>query len=249
MGFSRKIPVRISTKVVPLRHKYSRLLLVAVLPMAFASAASFALWGTHWTAPDPSDWSVTTEQGSPVLRLLTGKEPLASMPRRPTQFALADAGPFGEVKVIADVQPMGRSLIIVYAFRDPAHFDYAHLSTDDAVREPHHNGIFHVYGGERVRISDVTGPPAFADGHRWYHVTLQWTGFSGEVQVAVDGHEIPALHAMDLSLRQGRVGLGSFDETGNFRNVVVAGQPQGAYTGKPTARISSKALLRVTTPG
>ncbi len=165
------------------------------------------------------------EQGTPVLQLLLGKEPPISQPRRPNQFAMAEAGPFTHVRVSADLQPLGRSLIVVYAYQDPAHFDYAHLSTDTAVKEPHHNGIFHVYGGERVRISDTSGPAAFSDGHRWYRVVLEWSGQTGEVNVNVDGHSVAALHAIDFSLRRGKIGLGSFDETGNFRNVSVQSLP------------------------
>jgi hypothetical protein len=33
----------------------------------------------------------------------------------------------------------------------------------------------------------------------------------------------PALEASDTTLKTGRVGLGSFDETGQFRNVIVTG--------------------------
>jgi hypothetical protein len=51
-----------------------------------------------------------------------------------------------------------------------------------------------------------------------------YDGKSGAVQVTVDGRRpIPALHAIDLSLSSGRVGIGSFDETGDFKNVKIQG--------------------------
>src|SRR3954468_8190988 len=110
------------------------------------------LWASYsWTVPDPSDWSVEQpKDGAAILHLLTGREPPSTGPRRPFQFALADAGPFRRVTVEADVRPSGRSLMVLFAYQDAAHFDYAHLSTDTGVKEPHHNGVFHVYGGERV---------------------------------------------------------------------------------------------------
>jgi hypothetical protein len=43
------------------------------------------------------------------------------------------------------------------------------------------------------------------------------------VQVSVDGRQMPALHAVDLSITSGSVGIGSFDETGDFRNVKITG--------------------------
>jgi hypothetical protein len=39
----------------------------------------------------------------------------------------------------------------------------------------------------------------------------------------VDGKPVPALHAVDLSLPTGKVGIGSFDETGEFKNVRIDG--------------------------
>jgi hypothetical protein len=187
--------------------------------------ALLILWGGYtWTVPDAADWKI--EQGSggaAVLHLLTGKEPPSTGPRRPFQFAIAAAGPFRRVTVEADVRPLARSLILVYAYQDSAHFNYAHLSVDTASKESHHNGVFHVYGGERVRISDVAGPAAFSASKQWYHVVMQWDGASGLVEVNVNGVPVPALRAVDLSLKSGKVGLGSFDETGEFRNVRIQG--------------------------
>ena len=88
-----------------------------------------------------------------------------------------------------------------------------------------HNGIFHVYGGERVRISPQSGPPAFPEINRWYHVKLVQDGTTGLVDVTMDGKLVPALHAVDLSLPTGKVGIGSFDETGDFKNVKISGVP------------------------
>ena len=151
-----------------------------------------------------------------------GREPLPG-PRRPFQFAIADTEPFSKVTVEADVKPLKRSVIIVYAYQDAAHFDYAHISTD--IKTPVHNGIFHVYGGERVRISSRKGPASFPGIDRWYHVKLVQDGTTGTVDVTVDGTAVPALHAVDLSLTEGKVGLGSFNETGDFKNVKITGTP------------------------
>jgi len=197
-----------------------RLLAFLLLTSSLLPAAdTLSVFGRHWTVPAASDWKIEQQGGTQVLRLVTPRNPLPG-PRRPIQFALADTPDLEKVTVEADMRPLGHSLIIVYAYRDPAHFDYAHLSIDTATKEPHHNGVFHVYGGERVRISDTDGPAAFSSSG-WHHVQLVWEGKSGEVRVSVDGQSIPALHAVDLSLRSGRVGIGSFDETGDFKNVKI----------------------------
>jgi hypothetical protein len=191
------------------------LLLLAILALG---AGTLEVFGYKWSVPNAADWSVSGD----VLHLLVGREPLPG-PRRPFQFALADTPPFHQVVVEADAKPLKRSLMLVFAYQDEAHFNYAHFSTDEAAKAAVHNGVFHVYGGERVRISAAEGPASFAAIQRWYRIKLIWNGASGEVQGFVDGVAVPALHAVDLSLRQGRVGLGSFDETADFRNVTITG--------------------------
>lgn len=199
-----------------------RLLCLAAAAATLATAAgTLEVFSHRWTVPAPEDWKVEQEDGTPVLRLAVGREPPPG-PRRPNQFALAEIEYARGATVEADVMPLKRSLILVFAWRDPAHFDYAHLSTDTGTKQPVHNGIFHVYGGERVRISNERGPAAFPELNRWYRARLTHDVKSGRVRVTVDGRAVPALEAVDLSLGGGRVGLGSFDETANFRNVKIS---------------------------
>jgi hypothetical protein len=140
------------------------------------------------------------------------------------QFALMNGKSFRSVTIEADAMPLARSLILVYGYTDSAHFDYAHLSTDTGNKQPRHNGIFRVAGGERERISTQAGPPAFAGSKHWYHVVLRHDAKAGTVDVTVDGTAVPALHATDPDLKEGKIGLGSFDETASFRNVKVTGE-------------------------
>lgn len=205
-----------------LRDRVFAVLLLFACPVSAGDVIS-AL-GYKWTLPNASDWKVEENQNTTVLRLMTSRGPLPG-PRRPIQFALAETPEFQHVTMELEARPLEKSLILVFAYRDNAHFDYAHLSTDRATSEPHHNGIFHVYAGERVRISSEEGPAAFPATRRWYHVRLTYDGRSGNVEIAVDGQLVPALHATDLSLRSGKVGVGSFDETGDFKNVKIDGVP------------------------
>lgn len=177
------------------------------------------IWlGKTWTVPSAPDWKVSEDAGKPMLQLLVGREPLPG-PRRPGQFALMEMAPADHVTLDADVRPTKRSLMIVFAYQDEGHFDYLHFSTDTAMQQPVHNGVFHVYGGERVRISAKDGKASFSGINKWFHIKMEWNGNAGEVQGFVDGVPVPSLHAVDLSLRDGRIGIGSFDETGDFKNL------------------------------
>jgi hypothetical protein len=197
--------------------------LIAMLAIAagtLSAADTLKVFGREWTVHTTSDWKVDMENGAETLRLTQGREPLPG-PRRPFQFALADVPDYSRVTVEADAKPLGRSVMIVFAYLDEAHFDYAHLSIDAGEKQPVHNGIFHVYGGERVRISNARGPASFAATGRWYHVKLTHDAKAGSVDVTVDGQAVPALRAIDFSLGAGKVGIGSFDETGEFKNVKI----------------------------
>ncbi len=196
-------------------------LLVAVMAAGLLLAQNrLSVFGHTWTVPLAQDWKVSEDAASPMLQLLVGREPKPG-PRRPAQFALMEMPAARQVTLDADVRPTKRSLMIVYAYQDPAHFNYVHFSTDTAMKQVVHNGVFHVYGGERVRISPATGAAAFSAINQWFHIRVNWDGRIGEVQGFVDGVALPALHAVDLSLSKGKVGIGSFDETGDFKNVTV----------------------------
>lgn len=195
----------------------------ATVPAIVHAAGEIQAFGLRWTVPNATDWKVDREDDVDTLRLVTARAP-ADGPRRPFQFALANLRYAKGVNVELEMQPLGRSLLIVFAYRDPAHFDYAHLSTDTGAAEPNHNGIFHVYGGERARISSTAGPAAFRGGGIWHRVRLAHDAVSGAVHVNVDGKAVIALHAVDLSLGPGQVGIGSFDETGLFRSVTIRSQ-------------------------
>lgn len=200
-----------------------------LVPVFLLAASSLSVAGTlsifdrQWTVPDNADWQIDREDGAAVMHLVKARDALPG-PRRPIQFALTDVPRYRKLTVEADVKPLGKSLILVFAYQDPAHFNYAHLSIDTGKQVPVHNGIFHVYGGERVRISDPDGPPAFPQNNRWYHATLTHDAQTRTVAVTVDGKPVPALHAVDVSLGAGKVGLGSFDETAKFKNVKIVTQ-------------------------
>jgi hypothetical protein len=164
-----------------------RILVALFAAMTILAAADhIEIFGYKWNVPHAADWSIAQDGGTPLLRLQTGREPLPG-PRRPFQFALAETAPFAKLTLEADAKPLQRSLMVVFAYQDPAHFDYLHFSIDTATKQPFHNGVFHVYGGERVRISAPDGPAAFAETNRWFHIKAVWGGSSGSVQGFVDG--------------------------------------------------------------
>jgi hypothetical protein len=173
--------------------------------------------GYEWDAPRAKDWSI--EGG--VLRMLI-KGPAVPQPRRPMQYVIARTPSYRKVTMKLEVERNGKSLILIYAWRDPAHFNYAHLSSDAAKQVIVHNGMFHVYGGERVRISGTEGPATLPEA-AWTKVKLVHDGATGRAYVEVNGQRNASLEAVDLSITEGRIGLGSFFDLGAFRNLKIIG--------------------------
>lgn len=184
------------------------------------SAESIEALGYRWTVPNASDWKISPG----MLELVVKHEPKPGVPRRPWHFAVADTTDFTEVTLEVEVKRYGKSLMLVFAWQDEAHFDYVHLSVDDPTKQPVHNGVFHVFGGERVRISYQEPGPGVLPTADWHRVKVTWSGKTGQLRTWVDGKPAKALEAWDLSLRKGKVGLGSFDETGAFRNLRIRGK-------------------------
>jgi hypothetical protein len=201
------------------------------LSLVFLLCASLAAgddtieaFGLKWRVPIAADWKV--EDG--ILNLTVPRP--STQPRRPTQYALADTKDFTKVTLELEVQPepakvrkRRNSLILVYAWKDKEHFNYAHISVDSAMQQPVHNGIFHVYGGDRVRISSQEGPGTLQD-EKWHAVKLVYDGKTGRVDLWVDGKTSPSMRAVDMSLGAGKVGIGSFFDMGQFRNVRIVGE-------------------------
>jgi len=205
--------------------------LLLAAAVCLPAADTLTVFGLKWTVPYSADWQIQNDSGTTVLHMAQGREPLPG-PRRPFQFAIADTPDFSNVTVQLDAKPLKRSLMIVYAYRDASHFDYVHFSTDTATKQPVHNGVFHVFGGERVRISSTEGPASFEATDRWYHIEVRWNGTTGRVEASVDGK--PVLTAVDLSLNSGKVGIGSFNETADFKSVKIDGTPVRSGTGAPS---------------
>jgi hypothetical protein len=145
--------------------------------------------------------------------------------RRPAALAVLQSQPLVnatvqvEMRSTAPLEVKNRDLEIIFDYVSPTRFYYVHLA---GITDPVHNGIFLVDEEDRRRIDDGKAAPQLTD-REWHRVRLERDGESGRIEVFVDGADQPALKATDTSIRAGRVGLGSFDDTGEFRRFDVAG--------------------------
>lgn len=166
-----------------------------------------------WQFPFSEDWRILADGPNHYLHMLRSRPP--GVPRRPLQFALLKVPRVGSFELTARLRREHKSLIIVFNYVDTLHFYYAHLSVDTGTKQPVHNGIFIVNGEPRKRIAGLQAAAALPDT-RWHTTQILRNVRSGTTEVFMDGAREPLFSVKDSTFTCGRVGIGSFDETGDF---------------------------------
>jgi hypothetical protein len=192
----------------------------------------------EWIFPHAEDWVSKTENGQTYMHMLRPRDP--GVPRRPLQFARLKNVNVGSFDLSVKVRREGRSMLIVFNYVDTLHFYYTHVSRDRGTFQPVHNGIFLVDGGPRRRIAGTEAQPALPDTN-WHTIHVVRNVKTGLIQVYSDVQKKPLFSVVDHHFTCGQIGLGSFDETGDFADLKIKSSDAGCTPQKPT---SPQALLQ-----
>jgi hypothetical protein len=113
-----------------------------------------------------------------------------------------------------------RDLCIFWDYQSPSHFYYVHLG---AKPDPHACQIFIVNDAPRTMITErqAKGTP-WTDG--WHKVKVVRRVEDGTMEVYFDDMQKPYMTARDKTFASGQVGIGTFDDHGNFDDVVLRGK-------------------------
>jgi hypothetical protein len=193
---------------------------------------------SEWQFPHAEDWVSKTEIGHDYLHMLRPRDP--GVPRRPLQFARLKNVNVGSFDLSVKTRREGRSMIIVFNYVDTLHFYYTHVSRDRGTVQPVHNGIFLVDGGPRRRIAGTEAQPALPDT-QWHTIRVVRNAQTGLTQVYSDVQKKPLFSVVDHHFTCGQIGLGSFDETGDFADFKLQSSDAGCAPQKPA---SPHALLQ-----
>lgn len=178
----------------------------------------------RWQMPFPEDWAILSDGGNQYLHMKRSRDP--AVPRRPVQFALIKGVQVGSFDFQARVRREGRSMIVVFNYVDSLHFYYTHLSMDTGSRQPVHNGIFLVNNAPRVRIAGLEAPAALPDTS-WHRIRVVRDAATGRISVWSDVQSAPLFTVTDSTFTCGQIGIGSFDETGDFDDVQLKSNDAG----------------------
>jgi hypothetical protein len=203
-------------------------LALAVLASAVATQQPLTVRPSFDSADRLSDWTLDGSGGWEIaegkLGLVKAGKPGGPL-RRPAALAILKSPLFTRVTVEVELRSTAppdlavRDLDLIVGYESPSRFYYIHLAgKTDAV----HNGIFLVNDADRCRSDAGTGVPQLKD-QNWHKVRVERNPQMGSIEVYVDGSDAPVLRATDTTIQSGRVGFGSFDETGEFRAISVTG--------------------------
>ena len=175
----------------------------------------------RWQPTDAQAWKIVDSRQGKAYRLFRPSE-YQPPHRSPLNFSLLRDLVVGdlvlEADVLSTVKDYGhRDMCLIFGYQDPAHFYYVHFGkqTDD-----HANQIFIVNDAAREKISTKTTPGTAWDDN-WHHVKLARDVQSGAIAVYFDDMQSPVMTAADKTFAWGQVGLGSFDDLGDWDNVLV----------------------------
>ncbi len=177
-----------------------------------------------WQFPFAEDWVVKQEGPLHYLHMLRSRDPL--VPRRPQQFGLVKGVTAGSFTLETRVRREGSSMMIVFNYVDSLHFYYTHLSKDPGRKIDVHNGIFLVDGAPRRRIAGLEADPVLPDTN-WHKVRVERDVSAGSIKVFVDQEAQPRFSVVDKTFKCGQIGLGSFDETGDYTDVKLSSKDAG----------------------
>jgi hypothetical protein len=175
----------------------------------FASPAELS----GWEMDHPEDWEILKDGDVGYLHMKRMRDP--GVPRRPLQFVRLKGVDVGSFTLDVKARREKRSVIVVFNYIDTLHFYYAHISSDPGSDALPHNGVFIVDGGPRRRIAGAGSKPGLPD-QAWHDVKVVRDVPSGSIQVFLDKSTTPLFSVVDHTFTHGEVGLGSFDETGDF---------------------------------
>lgn len=192
------------------------------LPLLFTD--DFEDGSAAWQPMDPENWQVVTDEGDRALAFL-GESDYEPPVRSPHNVALIEdlwVSDFVlEARLKSTQEEYGhRDMVLFYNWQDPANFYYTHIAS---AADPHAHSIFLVDDAPRVSIAQER-----TDGVSWddeYHrVRVIRDTERGTIEVFFDDMTTPIMRTEDRTFTWGRIGFGSFDDSGLIDDVRVWGK-------------------------
>lgn len=179
----------------------------------------------RWKPTDAKAWAVINDDGDQVYSLFQQSQYEPPV-RSPYNISIVHDLWVGDFVLELEAKQTGRQyghrdLCIIFGYQDAAHFYYAHIAP---TADDYSNSIFLVDGEPRISIAEER-----TDGTQWhdnvYHsIRVVRNTSSGMIEVFFDDFEEPIMSTVNHRFLTGRIGVGSFDDTGNFDDIKLWGE-------------------------
>jgi hypothetical protein len=172
---------------------------------------------------DENAWKITGGKTGNKIELF-GKSNYNSRVRSPFNIALIKDVVVGDFIMEVNLSQTGkeyghRDLCLFFGVNNSTNFYYVHIAS---VADDHANNIFLVNDEPRTKIATKTTEGTdWGETNSWHKVRIERVVESGSIKIFFDDMTKPIMEALDTHFAEGRIGIGSFDDTGQFDNIKV----------------------------
>lgn len=179
----------------------------------------------RWEPKDPKQWQIKKTETGQVYSQHEKRTTYQPPHRSPTNIALLKDIVVGEMELTAKVKSTHpdyphRDVVLVFGYQGPARFYYVHLGKQ---ADEHANQIFIVNDAPRTKIS-LTSTPGTDWTDDWHTVKIVRQPDDGTIEIYFDRMDKPVMTAKDKTFAWGRIGIGTFDDTSDWDDIVLRGR-------------------------
>ncbi|MFH1920017.1 MAG: hypothetical protein ABIP48_09050 [Planctomycetota bacterium] len=192
------------------------------LPLLFED--DFEKGTDGWQPIDPGIWRVAETDRGTVYKQFKNSDYRAPH-RSPYNISLVKDVLVGDFVLTVKVQSTNkgagahRDMCLFFNYQDSAHFYYVHMGQRP---DPHSSQIMIVNDAPRVMITKNETPGVPWDDE-WHQVKIVRRTADGTIEIYFDDMKKPMMVAQDKTFTWGQVGLGSFDDNGNWDDFKLHG--------------------------
>ncbi|MDP7016961.1 MAG: alpha/beta hydrolase [Pirellulaceae bacterium] len=174
----------------------------------------------RWEPTDAAAWRLVKSKGRhgrSYYSLHKKRSDYQPAVRSPLNISWLKDAPVGDFVLEVDARsthkPYGhQDLCLFFGRQDASHFYYVHIGRQ---ADAHANSIFLVNGEPRVSIA-ATRTDGTDWSRGWHRIRIRREVSTGLIEVYFDDMRKPVMRATDKTFGVGRIGIGSFDDTGDF---------------------------------
>lgn len=202
---------------------FDRYLKVSELPLLLAE--DFRAGAERWQPTDSTAWRIGQRHGEAVYSLVKKRSNYEPKVRSPYNISLLKDVSVSDFVLDLHLRSTTkdydhRSLCLFFGYQGPSQFYYVHYGKR---ADAHANSIFLVDNKPRVSIAKKRTEGTEWDDH-WHRARIRREVASGRIEVFFDDMENPVMWTIDKTFLHGRVGVGSFDDTGDFDVIRLFGK-------------------------